>query len=69
MFTLLSDLGATGNLVGASSDSLALGAMSVCVGLDSLLLTEDISLPDLAADLVRFVFRSSIGLFTISIDR
>ena len=69
VFSLLSDLGATGNLVGASSDSLALGAMSVCVGLDSLLLTEDISLPDLAADLVRFVFRSSIGLFTIPIDR
>jgi hypothetical protein len=43
--------------------------ISVCLRLGSLLLTEGISLPDLAADLVRFVFRSSIGLFTIPIDR
>ena len=50
-------------------DSVELSPMSGCVELDSRLLMGGFALPALAADLVRFVFRSSIAFFTIPIDR
>ena len=70
VFALVSGRGvAIGNLICELVDSVELTPLSVCVELDSLLLMGGFSLPDLAADLLRFVFRSSIGLFTLSIDR
>ena len=60
---------AIGNLICELVDSVELTPLSVCVELDSLLSMGGFSLPDLAADFVRFFFRSSIAFFTIPIDR
>ena len=70
VFALVSEpIWSIGNLVGASADSLEWVPISVCVRLESILSAGSFSLPDLPSELLRFVFRPSIGLFTIPIDR